>query len=397
MTERKVYLDHAATTPTSEIVLAEMLPYFTEKFGNASSQHAYGRTAVSAVDKARERVAKAIGAKPNEIYFTSGGTESDNWAIKGIADVKSQKGKHIITSAVEHHAVLHTLGQLEKKGFEVTYLPVDETGKVSVADAIAAMREDTILVTIMLANNEVGTLEPVKEIAAEAKKRGITVHTDAVQAVGAIPVDVNDLNVDLLSLSGHKFYGPKGVGVLYVRNGVRLGKLIIGGAQERTMRGGTYNTPGIVGLGKAIELATSNLAERSAKIEKLRDYFVSQVVSRIEYISVNGAPSGKKLPNNANISFQYIEGESILLSLDMAGIAASSGSACSSGSLDPSHVLLAMGLPAEFAHGSIRFTFGEENTKEDADYVVEKLVQTIARLRAFSPLFSQFKGEKSNV
>lgn len=350
---------------------------------------------MAAVDEARAKVANALNAAPNEIYFTSGGTESDNWAIRGIAEAHAAKGKHIITSAVEHHAVLHTLKALEQNGFEVTYLPVDHLGRVSVDDVVRAIREDTTLVTIMLANNEVGMIQPIREIAREAKKRGVLVHTDAVQAVGAIPVDVKELGVDALSLSAHKFYGPKGIGALYVRNGLKIGRLLNGGGQERTLRGGTYNTPAIVGLGYAIEKATRDLKKNAEYVSALRDRFVERVLSEIDYVDLNGDVGDGRLPSNANIGFRYLEGESILFTLDMNGIAVSSGSACSSGSLDPSHVLLAMGIPAERAHGTIRFSFGKENTFEDVDYVVETLKQTVKKLRSFSPLYSARGG--SNV
>ena len=393
--ERRIYLDHAATTPLDPEVLREMLPYFSDIFGNASSQHAFGQEAIAAVDRAREQVARAIGAQKNEIYFTSGGTESDNWAIRGIAEASAKKGKHIISSSIEHHAVLHALKDLENRGYEVTYLPVDGEGRVRVKDATDAMREDTILVTIMTANNEVGTIQPIREIAREAKKRGILVHTDAVQAVGAIPVDVKELGVDALSISGHKFYGPKGVGALYVRNGVRLTRLLYGGGQERTMRGGTYNTPAIVGMGAALEKAVREMDAVSKKVSALRDHFVKRVLSEIDHVTLNGATGADRLPSNANIGFRFVEGESILFTLDSFGIAVSSGSACSSGSLDPSHVLLAMGVPAERAHGTIRFSFGKANSEEDVDYTVDRLKETITKLRAFSPLYSAYKGEKN--
>ncbi|MBQ2711749.1 MAG: cysteine desulfurase NifS [Clostridia bacterium] len=381
-----IYLDHAATTYTDEAVLKEMLPYYSEVYGNASSLHAEGRKATAAVDQSRERVARALGCKKNEVYFTSGGTESDNWAIRGVAYAKKEKGKHIITSKIEHHAVLHTVEQLEKEGFSVTYLDVDEYGTVSPESVAAAIRPDTVLVTVMAANNEVGTLQPIKEIAQICKERGVLMHTDAVQAIGAVPINVQELGVDLLSLSGHKFYGPKGIGVLYVRSGVRLQRFMLGGAQERSMRGGTSNTPGIVGLGFAIEKAVNEMEENNAHVTALRDRFIAAVTERIPYCRLNGHPQSR-LPNNANFSFQYVEGESILLSLDFEDICVSSGSACTSGSLEPSHVLLAMGMPEELAHGSIRFTFGKRNTVADVDKTVDVLQNALQRLRAMSPLF----------
>ncbi len=392
-----IYFDHAATTFLDERVLAEMLPYFQSKFGNASSRHAFGREAVAAVDEARVKIATALGAKENEIYFTSGGTESDNWAIKGVSDAVGQDKKHIVTTSIEHHAILNTLSELAKKGYEVTYVPVNRQGVVSVSDVVGAIREDTALVSVMLANNEVGSIQPVKEIAKEAKKMGVLVHTDAVQAVGAIPVDVNELGVDLLSVSAHKFNGPKGIGALFVRNGVRIGKLITGGEQERSMRGGTYNVPSIVGFGKAIELAVEELSARSERVRFLRDRFVSEIEKAIPFVTVNGAEKDKKLPNNANVCFEYADGESVLLALDMAGIAASLGSACSSGSADPSHVLLAMGLSEGRARSSIRFSFGSENTEEEIEKAVDVLRRAVERLRSYSPLFKQIESGKGNV
>lgn len=388
----KVYLDHSATTCVDADVLQAMMPYFCDTFGNASSQHQYGQAALNAVDRAREQVAAAIGAKPNEIYFTSGGTESDNWAIKGIAHAKQAQGKHIITSCIEHHAVLHTCEQLAKEGFEITYLPIHPDGEVDLDALRKAIRPDTILISVMYANNEIGTIQPVDEIARIAHEHHIVFHTDAVQAMGAVHINVKEQGIDMLSMSGHKFYGPKGVGALYIRNGLRPDKLIIGGAQERSMRGGTYNTPGIVGLGEALTKTVRDMDENNAYVASLRDYFVQEVVRTIPDVVVNGGMQ-HRLPNNANISFKYIEGESILLSLDMEGIAASSGSACSSGSLEPSHVLLATGLPVEYAHGSIRFSFGKDNTKEQVDYTLRVLRDTVSRLRAWSPLYADHKGE----
>ena len=393
----RIYLDYAATAPLDTRVLEEMMPYLTEVYGNASSQHRFGQVAQMAIDKARERVAKAIGAKPNEIYFTSGGTESDNWAIKGIAEARKSKGRHIISTPIEHHAVLHTLDWLKSHGFEITYVPVDSVGKVKLDELEKAIRPDTILITVMAANNEVGTIQPIAEIGKIAREHGVLFHTDAVQAVGSIPINVKDMQIDLLSMSAHKFYGPKGIGALYIRNGLKVDKLVVGGAQERTMRGGTYNTAAIVGMGKAIELATENLDEYAKKISEVRNYFVNKVLHEIPEVIFNGAPFEDRLPNNANFAFKYIEGEGILMTLDMAGIAVSSGSACSSGSLQSSHVLLAMGLEEVFAHGSIRFTFGRSTTKENVDYVVEILKGAVNRLRAMSPLFNQLKGDVTDV
>ncbi|MBP5405216.1 MAG: IscS subfamily cysteine desulfurase [Clostridia bacterium] len=390
--ENRVYLDYAATTPLDEAVLDAMMPYFREDFGNASSQHAFGRRAVAAVDEAREKTAKVLGARSNEIYFTSGGTESDNWAIRGVAKAMRGKGKHIISTAVEHHAVLHTLRDLEAEGYEVTYLPVDDCGRVSVEDAVAAMREDTILLSVMLANNEIGTIEPVGEIARAAKERGILVHTDAVQAVGLLPLAIDDLCVDLMSLSAHKFYGPKGVGALYVRKGTKLGKILTGGAQERTMRGGTYNTAGIVGLGKAIELAEARRTEEVKRLTALRDHFVSRVLSEIEFAKLNGGKD--RLANNANIAFRYIEGADLVSALDRAGIAASAGSACASGTLEPSHVLQAIGVSSEY--GAVRFSLGKYTTKEDVDHAADILFRETERLRK-TDLFARRSAEKVTV
>ena len=392
----KVYLDHAATTYTDPEVFEAMKPYFCEVFGNASSLHGFGREAARAVDKARGQVAAALGCKPSEVYFTSGGTESDNWALKGIMHAHTDKGRHLITSKIEHHAVLHACEQLEKEGFEVTYVDVDETGKIRMDQLEAAIRPDTVLVSVMAANNEVGTVQPIGEIAKLCKAKGALFHTDAVQAVGSLPLNVSEQGIDLLSLSAHKFYGPKGVGALIVRNGVRLDKLIIGGAQERSMRGGTTNTPGIVGLGEAIARAVGGMEENNAHVRALRDHFIDRVQKEIPDLRLNGHPTDR-LPNNVNFSFEYVEGESILMTLDLKGIAVSSGSACTSGSLDPSHVLLAMGVPVELAHGSIRFTFGRRNTLEETDYTVEVLKETLQNLRAMSPLFNPQRGEIKHV
>ncbi|NLX70577.1 MAG: cysteine desulfurase NifS [Clostridiales bacterium] len=394
--ERRVYMDHAATTYIKQEVMEEMMPYFTEKFGNPSSVHSFGREARKAVDMARDRTAKALNASGDEIYFTGGGSESDNWAIKGIAQANKHKGNHIITSSIEHHAVLYTCQYLEKMGFEVTYLPVDQYGLVNPDDVKRAITDKTILISIMFANNEIGTIQPVKEIGQIAKEHGVYFHTDAVQAAGHLPIDVKDMNIDLLSLSAHKFYGPKGVGALYIRKGVRVHPLMHGGAQERNRRAGTENLPGIVGLGKAIELAYENLEDSSRKLTAMRDRLISGIMERIDNVRLNGHPT-KRLPGNANLSFEYIEGESLLLSLDMKGIAASSGSACTSGSLDPSHVLLAIGLTHEIAHGSLRLTLGDDNTDQDIDYVLEVLPDIVQRLRNMSPLFVQHKGEKYYV
>lgn len=380
------YFDHAATTPVKPEVFAAMIPYFTEHYGNPSSIYGLGRENREAVETARGRVAKALNAKTNEIYFTGCGTEADNWAIKGTAYAYSHKGKHIITSAIEHHAVLHTCAALEKEGFEVTYVKPDEYGVVQVADIEKAIRPDTILITVMFANNEIGTVQNIPEIGALAHEHGILFHTDAVQAFGALKIDVKEMNIDMLSMSAHKLYGPKGVGALYVRNGIRPEILLDGGAQERHRRGGTENVPGVVGFGKAVELAYENIEETAAYISSKRDYLIQQIEEKIPYIRLNGHRT-QRLPNNVNFSFKYIEGESLLLSLDFKGIAASSGSACTSGSLDPSHVLLAIGLPHEIAHGSLRLTIGEETTMEDIDYVVESLVEIVDRLRKMSPLY----------
>lgn len=381
-----VYFDHAATTPVDERVLQKMLPYFTDNFGNPNSQHWFGRRSVTAVDEARDTVASLIGAKPSEIYFTSGGTESDNWAIRGAAHARAEKGKHLIISAVEHPAMITTAKELEKEGFEVSFAPVDEYGAVDVEKLKSLLRPDTIFVGIMTANNEVGTIQPLAEISGLCRERGILFFTDAVQAAGALKIDVNDPAVDLLSFSGHKFYGPKGVGVLYIRSGLKLGKIITGGHQERTMRGGTTNVPAIVGLAEALRLAQEEREKNAAYVSSLRDRFISRVLHEIPYVKLNGHPQNR-LPANANFSFRYIEGESLLFSLDLAGIAVSSGSACSSGSLEPSHVLLAMGLPEGLAHGSIRFSFGKDNTPAQIDYAVDKLKEIVVKLRALSPLF----------
>lgn len=386
---KRVYMDNGATTPTDPEVLEAMKPYFTDIFGNASSFHSFGREARNAITEARDSVAKLIGADDSrEIVFTSGGTESDNYAIKGVAEALEKKGKHIITSSIEHHAVLHTCQYLEKKkGFEVTYLAVDEDGMVNPQDVKDAIKEDTILITIMMANNEVGTIQPIAEIGKIAKEAGVIFHTDAVQAVGTIPVDVNRLNVDLLSLSGHKFNAPKGIGALYIRKGTKVAKYLHGGAQERNRRATTENVPGIVGLGKACEIALNTMDEKSAKLIALRDRLISGIEEKIDYVKLNGHRTDR-LPGNVNFSIRYIEGESILMKLDLEGIAASSGSACTSGSLDPSHVLLAMGLTHEVAHGSLRLTLGKYNTEEDVDRVLDVLPKVVTDLRAMSPIYN---------
>ncbi|WP_027307989.1 cysteine desulfurase NifS [Caloramator sp. ALD01] len=392
MEKRFVYMDHAATTYTKPEVLEAMMPYFTEQFGNASSIYNFGRRSKAAIEEAREKVAKALNALPDEIYFTGGGSEADNWAIKGVAFANRNKGNHIITTKIEHHAVLHTCEYLEKQGFEVTYLDVDEYGLINLEDLKNAITDKTILITIMFANNEIGTIQPIAEIGKIARERGIYFHTDAVQAVGNVEIDVKEMNIDMLSLAGHKFYGPKGVGALYIRKGVKIDNLIHGGGQERKRRAGTENLPGIVGLARAIELATSNIEEHNRKIKSMRDRLLKGIMDEIPYTKLNGHPE-KRLPGNINVSFQFIEGESLLLLLDHYGICASTGSACSSGSLDPSHVLMAIGLPHEIAHGSLRLSLGDLNKEEDVDYVLEVLPQIVQRLRDMSPLYESFIKE----
>lgn len=384
-----IYLDNAATTRTAPEVVEAMLPYFTEHFGNASSIYALGSASKKAVNAARRTIAESIGAKMEEIYFTAGGSESDNWALKAVAEAYEGKGRHIITSKIEHHAVLHTCEYLQKNGFEVTYLDVDEAGLISVEALKAAIRPDTILISIMFANNEIGTIEPIAEIGAIAKKHGILFHTDAVQAFGQLPIDVEELHIDLLSASAHKLNGPKGIGFLYVRNGLKLRSFIHGGAQERSKRAGTENVPAIVGFGKAVERAMLMMEEKTQKELKLRDYLMKRLEEEVPYAFVNGHRQNR-LPNNVNISFRFIEGESLLIMLDMKGICASSGSACTSGSLDPSHVLLAIGLKHEEAHGSLRLTLSEENTMEEMDVVVEEVKEIVDKLRAMSPLYEDF-------
>lgn len=382
--KKVIYMDNAATTSTRPEVLEEMLPYFTAHYGNPSSIHSVGRDARRAIEAARRQVAEAIGAEPREIYFTAGGSESDNWAIRCAGELN--KGKHIITSAVEHHAVLHTCAAMEKQGFRVTYLPVDEFGRVSPAAVKAAICEDTALITIMAANNEIGTIQPIAEIGQIAKAARVLFHTDAVQAVGAIPVDVKAWNVDMLSLAAHKFHGPKGIGALYIRKGVRIHNLIYGGAQERGLRAGTENLPAIVGMGKAIELAARELTKNMAHIAVLRDRLIHGILEAIPETRLNGHPT-ERLPGNVNISVRYVEGEALLMRLDLVGIEASSGSACTSGSLDPSHVLLAIGLPHEIAHGSLRLSLGYENTEAEVETVLTELPKVVENLRAMSPLF----------
>ena len=391
-----IYLDNAATTRVSAEVFEAMKPYFCEQYANPSAIYSFAGSAAKAVDEARRQSAALIGAQPNEIYFTAGGSESDNWAVKAAAEASAAKGKHLITSVIEHHAVLHTFEYLEKHGFEVTYLPVDEDGIVKLDALEAAIRKDTTLISVMAANNEIGTIQPLKEIGALAKKNGILFHTDAVQAYGHIPLDVDALNIDLMSVSGHKFHGPKGIGFLYIRKGVRLGAFIHEGAQERARRAGTHNTPGIVGLGTAAALAAAQMKENIEKETKLRDYLIKRVLEEIPYSRLNGHRVNR-LPNNANFCFRFIEGESLLILLDQKGICASSGSACTSGSLDPSHVLLAIGLPHEIAHGSLRLTLSEETTQEEIDVTVEAIKNIVERLRAMSPLYEDFvKAQKQD-
>ena len=384
-----IYLDNAATTSVSEEVFEAMKPYFCEQYSNPSAVYSFAGQSMKAVDEARARIAELIGAQPNEIYFTAGGSESDNWAIKAAAEANAKKGKHIITSTIEHHAVLHTCQYLEKQGFEVTYVNVDAYGVVKLDELKAAIRPDTILITIMAANNEIGTIQPLKEIGEIAKEHSILFHTDAVQAYGHIPLNVDELHIDMLSASGHKFHGPKGIGFLYIRKGVRVGSFIHGGAQERSRRAGTLNTPGIVGVGAAAAQAARTLDENLKKETQLRDYLIKRVLEEIPYSRLNGDPV-KRLPGNANFCFRFIEGESLLILLDQKGICASSGSACTSGSLDPSHVLLAIGLPHEIAHGSLRLTLSEDTTKEDIDFTVDELKKIVERLRSMSPLYEDF-------
>jgi len=390
--EKMIYLDNAATTPTRPEVVEEMLPYFTEKFGNPSSVYSFAAKNKSVVTKARETIAQSLGANTADIYFTAGGSESDNWALKATAEAYKEKGNHIITSKIEHHAILHTCEYLEKQGFEVTYIDVDENGVLKLDELKKAIRPTTILISVMFANNEIGTIQPIKEIGEIAKENGILFHTDAVQAYGQLAINVDELNIDMLSASGHKLNGPKGIGFLYIRKGLKLRSFVHGGAQERHRRAGTENVPGIVGLGKAVEIAMATLEERQKKEIELRDYLIDSILNKVPYTRLNGHRTNR-LPNNANFSFQFIEGESLLIMLDMQGICGSSGSACTSGSLDPSHVLLAIGLPHEIAHGSLRLTLSERNTKEEMDYVVEKVSEIVEKLRSMSPLYEDFVKE----
>ena len=386
---RFIYLDNAATTKTAPEVVEAMLPYFTENFGNPSSVYGFASRNKEAITVQRETIAEILGAKSEEIYFTAGGSESDNWALKATAEAYKAKGNHIITTKIEHHAILHTAEWLEKQGYEITFLDVDENGVVNLDELKAAIKPTTILISVMYANNEIGTIQPIQEIGAIARENGILFHTDAVQAFGQVPIDVNACHIDMLSASGHKLNGPKGIGFLYIRKGVKIRSLLHGGAQERKRRAGTENVPGIVGMGTAAARAARTMKARTDKERELRDYLISRVLKEIPYTRLNGHPT-KRLPNNANFSFQFVEGESLLIMLDMKGICASSGSACTSGSLDPSHVLLAIGLPHEIAHGSLRLTLSEETTKEDIDYVVDTLKEIVDRLRSMSPLYEDF-------
>lgn len=394
MSEKLIYLDNAATTQVYPEVLDAMLPYFTEYYGNPSAVYSFAGEAEKAVAKARETIASAIGAKTEEIYFTGGGSESDNWALKATAEAYAPKGKHIITTAIEHHAVLHTAAWLEKQGYEVTYVGVDENGTVKLDELEAAIRPDTILISVMAANNEIGTIQPLKEIGAIAKKHGVLFHTDAVQAFAHVPIDVDEMNIDMLSASGHKINGPKGIGVMYIRKGVKILSFIHGGAQERRRRAGTHNVPGIVGMGKATEIAIRDMDKNTAYETKLRDHLIDRILTEIPFTRLNGHRTNR-LPNNANFCFRFIEGESMLILLDQAGICGSSGSACTSGSLDPSHVLLAIGLPHEIAHGSLRLTLSAETTMEEIDYTVDTLKKIIERLRGMSPLYEDFVRKNS--
>ena len=384
-----LYLDNAATTKTAPEVVDAMLPYFTEHYGNPSSVYSFSSGNKEMISTQREAIADTLGASANEIYFTAGGSESDNWALKATAEAYAGKGNHIITTKIEHHAILHTAQYLEKRGFEVTYVDVDEDGKVKLDELKAAIRPTTILISVMFANNEIGTIQPIKEIGEIAKEHGILFHTDAVQAYGQLPINVDECHIDMLSASGHKFNGPKGIGFLYIRKGVKIRSFVHGGAQERKRRAGTENVPGIVGIGTAAKRAANTREERVAKETEVRDYLIDRVLKEIPYCRLNGHRTDR-LPNNANFSFRFVEGESLLIMLDMKGICASSGSACTSGSLDPSHVLLAIGLPHEIAHGSLRLTINEEITKEDIDYVVDNLKEIVAHLRNMSPLYEDF-------
>ena len=389
MDKKIIYMDNAATTPVKPEVLDAMLPYFTEKFGNPSSIYSISSQNKKDITTARETIAKAINTDTANIYFTAGGSESDNWALKATAEAYADKGRHIITSKIEHHAILHTCDYLEKRGYEITYIDVDENGIVDLKQLEEAIRPDTILISIMFANNEIGTIEPIAEIGKIAKERGVLFHTDAVQAFTQVPIDVEEMNIDMLSVSGHKINGPKGIGFLYIRKGVKIRSFVHGGAQERSRRAGTENVPGIIGLAKATEIAVGNMKERTAKEIEVRNHIIERVMNEIPYTRLNGDRE-RRLPNNINFSFQFIEGESMLIMLDSFGICASSGSACTSGALDPSHVLLAIGLPHEIAHGSLRLTISEDTTMEDADFVVDKLKGIVERLRSMSPLYEDF-------
>ena len=392
--EKVIYLDNAATTRVYPEVFEAMTPFFTEHYANPAAFYSFANPAQKAVHEAREQVANLIGAKNEEIYFTGGGSESDNWAIKATAEAYKNKGKHIITSTIEHHAVLHTCQWLEKQGYEVTYVNVDKDGVIKLDELEEAIRPDTILISIMAANNEIGTIQPLREIGEIAHKHGVLFHTDAVQAFAHIPLNVDEMHIDMLSASGHKIHGPKGIGVMYIRKGVKILSFMHGGAQERRRRAGTHNVPGIVGMGKAVEIAAEHMEEQGKEIAKMRDYLIEQVLEKIPHARLNGHKTNR-LPNNANFCFRFIEGEGMLILLDQAGIYGSSGSACTSGSLDPSHVLLAIGLPHEIAHGSLRLTLSEETNKEDIDYTVDKLAEIIARLRSMSPLYEDFVRKNS--
>lgn len=396
MIKKPIYFDHAATTPVDSRVLEKMIPYFTENFGNPNSQHVFGRNSVKAVDEARDTIAKIIGAKPNEVYFTSGGTESDNWAIRGIAHAYKDKGNHIIISPIEHAAMITTAKALEKEGFKVDFMKVDQEGFVDLEHLKSLVNDKTIFVGCMMANNEVGTIEPIREIAEIAHSVGAIAFTDAVQASGVLKINVKELGVDMMSMSSHKIYGPKGVGALYIRNGLKTQSIITGGHQERTKRGGTTNVPGIVGFAEAFKIAIEEIDKNFEYVSGLRDKFIDRILSEVPFVKLNGPRKQNRLPANADFSFDFIEGESILFSLDLAGIAVSSGSACSSGSLEPSHVLLALGVPEALAHGSIRFSFGKHNTEEEIDYAVDVVKNAVQKLREMSPLFN-LKGDIKNV
>lgn len=393
--DKLIYLDHAATTATRPEVVEAMVPYFTEYYGNPSSIYKFSAHSKEAISTARKIIGDSLNTDAANIYFTAGGSEADNWALKATAEAYESKGKHIITTKIEHHAILHTAQYLEKRGYEITYIDVDENGIVKLDELEKAIRPDTILISVMFANNEIGSIQPISEIGRIAHEHGCLFHTDAVQAYGQLPIDVEEMNIDMLSASGHKLNGPKGIGFLYIRKGVKIRSFVHGGSQERSRRAGTENVPGIVGLGRAAEIAVKTMDDRIAYETKLRDYLIDRLLAEIPYARLNGHRT-KRLPNNVNISFQFIEGESLLIMLDMAGICGSSGSACTSGSLDPSHVLLAIGLPHEIAHGSLRMTLGEENTMEDMDYVIDNLKRIVARLRSMSPLYEDFIKKSGN-